>query len=106
MGSRDPRRVSKRHGERLLAIAEAIRTGCYEQALETMRRVLGDATLPPVTRLLVTAQEVEALLAIGRHTEAFVRAVQAENMMDRNRLWHLRDQVASSIERARSFRGA
>ncbi|HEY3367174.1 MAG TPA: hypothetical protein VGK74_19130 [Symbiobacteriaceae bacterium] len=76
----------------------------FHQALETMRRILGDMTLPPASRLEVKLKELEALLGVGRVTEAFVQAHQAEAFMVDHGLWKYRDAVREFIERTTAQR--
>lgn len=106
MGRRDAKNVLKRHGERLEALDDALYAGRYHQALETLRRILGDKCLPSETRLVVSLKEVEALLGLGRTTEAFLRAEQAVSFMERQKLWRFRELVQEVVGRVRAHRGA
>lgn len=106
MSRNNPKRLRLRHGERLAALDALIERKEYACALEFMRRVLGDPTIPAETRVLVKAKEVEALLGLGRHVEAFVSASQVESLIRRHRLYALTDLVQGTVERARQARGA
>jgi len=96
--------LEKRHGERLAALRADLNEQRYHIALESMRRILGDPTLPPCTRLEVTLKEVEALLALGRPCEAATRLVAALRTMQHYRLYDRRETVEELVRRVEMAR--
>lgn len=101
MKRRDFKRLTQKHGERLRALVEYMERGQYHFALEALRRLLGDRELPPEIRVLATAKEVEAFLALGQKAEAQISARRIEVIVERHRLWSLRSQVQGVIDQAR-----
>lgn len=101
MGRRDMRRAEKRHGEALALLEKEMAEKRFHQALETMRRILGDLELPPEIRVKVSVKQGKALVGIGRITEAMIVAERAERCRTRHGLAHLEsevDQLVTMIE--------
>jgi hypothetical protein len=104
MTRRSAKSVEKRHAERMAWLDRDLGKGQYHTALESARWILGDKTLPPSMRLVVTLKEVRALLGVGRSTEAATRLCAAVNSMHRYRLYVHRaviDELTSQVECAR-----
>lgn len=87
MGRRNPERAERRHGERLAAVESDMGKGSFCTALESIRWILGDTTLPPATRLSVTLMKVRVLLETARPCEASVSLYAAVNLMNQHGLY-------------------
>lgn len=99
-------RVQKRHSERLAAVDLHLKRKDYSQVLESLIRVFGDPKLPTEMRVMAKASEIEALLGLGRITEAFVAAEHTETIIRRHKLFRLWDVVKEVVNRAREARDA
>lgn len=77
--------------------------GSYYTALELIRSVLADRTLPAASRLAITLVEVRALLGVGRPCEAAVRLYVATTLMNQHGLYGQSPNIkelASLVENA------
>lgn len=83
----------KRHGAALAHLESEMNAERYPQALETMRRILGDLELPPDMRVQVSIKQGLALVRLGRVKEAQIVVARVNNCIRRNRLGCLAPEV-------------
>lgn len=105
--SRRSQRAVQKHAESLGAVDQHLEAKEYHHALEVLRRISFDTTLPAEARVRTKAREVEALIGLAREVEAFRAAVDLERMIERYRLDdRLAEEMALVIEKAEELRGA